>query len=321
MQIAGGASEMKTDQAGPGGIARFLCNRYRAFRQKEGQVATRADGARFLSPPRPAFHEAMKHHQYAWLSVAAYGHANDKEKEDCAVTTLAGYHWKRWELNSFLEDDVIRKMEELHLRADVWERPNSDGSMTVSVIFGGTVITNLNDLLSNLRWFLPFHDDEYTATVRLFSPLFAAKLNEEPYRTCVVKLVATGHSLGAGLAQQFAYSLQAEPNVPRVEEVYAFDPSPVTGYFRVAKGLRSYNCDGLKIDRIYERGEILAILRAFTSAIFPPSRLDPAICGARYMLMKSENPVKQHSIVRMAEGLEHLVSQAPATVTAPGDCA
>jgi len=287
---------------------RFLINRYEAYRQKEGQVATRSDGARFLSPPVAAIEEAKRHREYAWLSVAAYGHQQDKEREKDAVTKLGKDGWVRWDLTSFLPEAVIKTLEKLHLRVDVWQKPNPDGSRTVAVIFGGTVITSLRDWGSNLRWFIPFHEDEYTATVKLFSPLFVKELNEQIRLDSAIKLVATGHSLGAGLAQQFAYSVQDEPNSPKVGEVYAFDPSPVTGYFSVGKRRRTYNCDGLKIDRIYERREILAILRSFTSVIFPPSKVNPAICGARYMLLKSDNLVKQHSIIRMAMGLERIVS-------------
>jgi hypothetical protein len=58
--------------------------------------------------------------------------------------------------------------------------------------------------------------------------------------------------------------------VPRVTEVYAFAPSPVTGFFSVARELRDSNKRALTIDRIYERGEILALARSLMS--LGPSR-------------------------------------------------
>jgi hypothetical protein len=98
----------------------------------------------------------------------------------------------------------------------------------------------------NLRWFAPWHKDEYTEIVSRFGPDFvkslAIRMNRQ--ETAYLKdatIYSTGHSLGGGLAQQFAYSLPLEPRVPRVSQVFAFDPSPVTGYFSVHRTARDYN--------------------------------------------------------------------------------
>ncbi len=114
------------------------------------------------------------------------------------------------------------------------------------------------------------------------------------------KLFATGHSLGGGLAQQFAYSLPLTPTVPRVHTVYAFDPSPVTGFYSVPVLLRDKNKWDLFIDRIYERGEILALVRSLTSLIYKPSRRHATIRGVRYSLFHNWNPIADHSIFQMA---------------------
>jgi surfactin synthase thioesterase subunit len=79
-------------------------------------------------------------------------------------------------------------------------------------------------------------------------------------------LFSTGHSLGGGLAHEFAYSLP-RADIPRVSKVFAFDPSPVTGYYSVGKSLRAENSENLLIDRIYERGEVLAYLRSLTNFV------------------------------------------------------
>jgi hypothetical protein len=74
------------------------------------------------------------------------------------------------------------------------------------------------------------------------------------------------HSLGGGLAQEFAYSLPVGTfDAPRATKVYAFDPSPATGFLSVKRATRNENKKGLKTDRIYERGEVLAILRSITN--------------------------------------------------------
>jgi hypothetical protein len=108
------------------------------------------------------------------------------------------------------------------------------------------------------------------------------------------------HSLGGGLAQQFAYAHCLDDRVPRVADVYAFDPSPVTGFFSVKRSVRNVNRQGLKIDRIYERGEILAIVRSTIGVLWRPSKTAPEIRGRRYFLLFAWNPIVGHSMVRMA---------------------
>ena len=41
--------------------------------------------------------------------------------------------------------------------------------------FGGTVFNNEKDWLSNLRWFIPHHKDEYTQVVHTFVQLFCGE--------------------------------------------------------------------------------------------------------------------------------------------------
>jgi hypothetical protein len=52
---------------------------------------------------------------------------------------------------------------------------------------------------------------------------------------------ATGHSLRGGLAQQLAYAQRSVKDLPRITMVYAFDPSPVTGFYSVDETLREKN--------------------------------------------------------------------------------
>jgi hypothetical protein len=82
-------------------------------------------------------------------------------------------------------------------------------------------------------------------------------------------------------------------------KVYAFDPSPVTGYFSVNYKLRRANRTGLLIDRIYERGEILAYVRSITNFVHVPSAKNAAIRQIRYNLFYSVNPFKGHSAMRL----------------------
>ena len=120
------------------------------------------------------------------------------------------------------------------------------------------------------------------------------------------QIFSTGHSLGGGLAQQFAYSLPPNPAVPRLTKVFAFDPSPVTGFYSVPERLRTDDSKGLLIDRIYERGEFLAYFRSLTNFFYKPTAVNPKIRQIRYNLWKTLNPFAGHSIAEFALKLEGL---------------
>jgi len=281
-------------------------------------VVIRPTGRRFLGAPQPIASLAKEHWQFAWLCVAAYQKTPagekraDKVKAAKPVTNsgtpdpkriLDAAGWTRWE--NFPDDGVLKKIKHTHLRVEVWERNEPPA---VAVTFGGTVFNNDADWRANLRWFVPGKRDEYTDVVQTFAPAFDLELKRraqgmDAVRLSNLQLFSTGHSLGGGLAQQFAYSLPFD-SVKHVKQVYAFDPSPVTGFYSVALKLRNENKAGLLIDRIYERGEILAILRSLTSLIHKPSARNAAIRGVRYKLFRAWNPVAAHSIEELAVKLD-----------------
>lgn len=299
---------------------RFL----RALGQKPDQVVIRMPGERFLSAPEPIGPDAAEHWEFAWLADSAYGESRVKELPDAekarsiesSATALARAGWRQWAEDVFLDDKLIEQFTKYHLRVQVWERASQPA---VAVTFGGTVFRNEMDWRANLRWFFqPGGEDEYTLTQKEFAKAFAKYCAERNKlgRPIPASLYSTGHSLGGGLAQQFAYALPDLTGVPRVEKVYAFDPSPVTGFFSVEKRLRDINRAGLKIDRIYERGEVLAIARSLTSLFWKPSAKSPAIRGVRYNLFYTCNPVAGHSMKMLAGKLEAAahgsqVSQGP----------
>jgi hypothetical protein len=317
-----------------GAVVAFVKMRIAVFRQTEKQVFRRRGGDRTLVGPYPVSDEAILAWQFALLSVAAYGRSNPK-RQPMPQGTIVGalIHrvtertirlfrktpiptpnvdgqlndagWTRW--THFPDPKLEAEMTISHLRAEVWQR---EASSSVAVAFGGTVATSGKDWLSNFRWFIPHHKDEYTEIVSRFGPDFVASFalrrqNPENAFLANASIFSTGHSLGGGLAQQFAYSLPADPSVPRIFEVFAFDPSPVTGYFSVDPVLRDTNKVGLQIGRIYERGEILAILRSFTSLVIKPSAVDPVIRGARFNLFKARNPIAGHSIEELASAMRN----------------
>jgi len=291
----------------------------RALGQRASQAAIREPGDRFLSSPRAIIPYAKEHWEFAWLSVAAYQETRAGQKHaarmkaataaTAAAATadpeqaLADAGWMRWD--QFPDDGLLSHIKETHLRVQVWERQEPPA---VAVTFGGTVFNNDADWRANLRWFTYGNHDEYTDVVQTFAPAFALELRRRAQamdgaRLSRLELFATGHSLGGGLAQQFAYSLPQD-SVKRVKQVYAFDPSPVTGFYSVRKQLRDENKTGLAIDRIYERGEILAIARSLTSLIHRPSAKNAQIRGVRYKLFRAWNSIAAHSIEELAAKLD-----------------
>ena len=255
----------------------------RALGQSSTEVVVREPGHRFLSAPRAIAPLAKEHWEFAWLSDAAYQQtvAGQKHLKKLLVQSepqvgavppdpfesLSAAGWMLWE--NFPGEDLLKQIRGSHLRVQVWERHEPPA---VAVTFGGTVFNNDADWRANLRWFLPGKRDEYTDLVQRFAPAFDLELKRraqsmDTVRLSRLELYSTGHSLGGGLSQQFAYSLPLDC-VKRVKQVYAFDPSPVTGFFSVMRKLRDKNKKGLLIDRIYERGEVLALLRSLMSLFY-----------------------------------------------------
>jgi len=302
--------------------------------QRSDQALSREPGRRFLGHPVDVAVEAHKDWQFAWLSASAYNAhyiestgaapplpadvgqqlilANRAKASDCPKPedALKAAGWIQWDdFPSPTDDGLLESLRKVHLRVEVWEHPEKK---SVVVAFGGTVFTNASDWMSNLRWFLPLRHDEYTEIQRVLGPAFVKQYRKRAADSRHAylrmennpRLFSTGHSLGGGLAQQFAYALPFDSEVPRVERVFAFDPSPVTGYYSVPVDVREKNSKRLAIDRVYERGEILAAVRSLTSFVAPPDVDNPKVRGVRYALFYNAetalNSVASHSIPVLA---------------------
>jgi hypothetical protein len=284
-----------------------------AYRQKPDEVTTREPGERFLGAPHPLFQEAHEDLDFALLSQAAYQRKLDAKEVavgECvdADALLQKMGWMLWP--DFPDTKLLHQIAKFHLRVEIWSNASRNA---VAVTFGGTVFTNIADWKANLRWFIPRHQDEYTVVVRTFGRDFITDYLGRSKRPDFAFLrnadiFSTGHSLGGGLAQEFAYSLPDHANVPRVKKVFAFDPSPVTGFYSVGQHLRDHNKQTLAIDRIYERGEVLAILRSLTSFFYVPSASHPTIRQVRYNLFQTWNPITGHSIAELVCKLHDVCS-------------
>lgn len=224
--------------------------------------------------------------------------------------------WERWP--GFPDTPLNEQAQSKGFHAEVWEKIGSSPPLVV-VAFRGTEASWL-DWQSNLRWilrFVPFYttkNDQYGFIANVFSSKFLEALKKKNIGSSV-NLIAVGHSLGGGLAQHFAYSLPEGINssgtvFSRVSKVYAFDPSPVTGWFSVDGTVRESNVKDLKIDRIFEHGEALAYIRLLLSYVNPPSLISPAMQEVRYNFVPSLNPFSSHSMTYLACSLVHFSGEA-----------
>jgi hypothetical protein len=170
----------------------------------------------------------------------------------------------------------------------VWRRMQGGVCREAVIAFRGTDRNDRGDWTSNFRFLhrLVPRFDQYDQ-VRTHIRRVIAHIKRSG---CTGALfVATGHSLGGGLAQQAAYADGT------IRYVYAFDSSPVTGIFDVSALLRERNVKGLGIDRAYEAGEILVLPRILIENIVPPLPCSPRTRTVRFNFLTG-SPVAQHSM-------------------------
>lgn len=273
------------------------------FTQSPDQALVRDPGVRRYRPPVPVAELAPSLWEYAALSSNVYSPA------DTNNIPIPG--WKKWE--GFPNARVSGDVAQTGLYVEAWQKTEALSPL-IAVVFRGT--DGASDWSSNLRWFLRFvawYRDQYTEVAthvgRDFVEQFTQRVSDNQHDgDATPRIVVTGHSLGGGLAQYLAYSLPANGSsgrpVPRISRVYAFDPSPVTGWYSVEDvQQRTVNVERLSIDRIFEHGEILAYLRLLVSYVNPPTEKSPAIREIRFNFSPSINPLSSHGVRPLAERL------------------
>jgi len=252
-----------------------------SFGQNKNEVWFRDGTNGKLDRCKPIRDVSLELYPFVWASISAYQYDREPRvhrgvDNPCnridpkAVLQQAWVMWEEIPALGDLSCQLGRDMTRAHLRVQVWESKQQDKIM---VAFGGT--HNAADFKADFRWaeeFFIHPNDQYSVLFCEFTAAFIAaykKRQNARHGSQAPQIIATGHSLGGGLAQGFAYAIElAEDADVRVTDVIAFDPSPVTGG-RELPGWR-HIAKSVHIQRVYNRGEILAILRGVFNATMPP---------------------------------------------------
>ena len=241
-------------------------------------------------------------HQFAVLSAGVYKGNSWRPKTLCPFEAASQWVWQN-------ETGALPLVSELPaprgFDLEIWSAKRQGVKPLVVLVFRGTDSTSISDWLSNLRWVLPFirlvSTDQYEYTIDVI-PGLVAEISSK-YKETGVEIMAAGHSLGGGLAQQAGYTS------PVINTVYAFASSPVTGFYSIESAERKKNKLGMHIYCVFEHGEILAYVRWFMKGLLPVAKQDPKIVEARYNLFTDDDPVGQHSMRNFACRLQAIADK------------
>ena len=241
--------------------------------------------------------------QYGLLSTLAYDDAEgEAESADqiCEYETQYASRWVRvpeFSIEGFGLGERINGIVVPGLVYSVW---HDVGRNRVTLVFRGTNFVELGDWYSNFRFgtrLNPLTADQYDQTNSLVEDLVPAL--KDRYGSNV-EIIATGHSLGGGLAQRAGMSS------PDISTVFAFASSPVTGEFGYNQPASETARKGLKIFRIHESGEIMAAGRWVHRSFYPLPPENPKVTellfsfgDAFYKPRGDQEPIGQHGIRKL----------------------
>ena len=196
---------------------------------------------------------------------------------------------------------------------EVWQN-DTRKPRRIIFVFRGT--TGGPDWGANLRW-LRIHKprDHYVAALEECIPLIEEFYKETGSEKPIIS--TTGHSLGAGLAQEILYAAS-----DKVDHCIAFDPSPVTGLHelpplvkKLYRGqLNRSEFSQYRIIRAYEKGEILMFARNIVSLVHKP---DSQTISIEFDAPGRLTAVGKHSITLLADHIDELSKISEKAVT-PG---
>lgn len=190
---------------------------------------------------------------------------------------------------------------EVHRHEKKRVRAEEEECLTYAIVFRGTV--GLSSWVANAHWlvkWLPFQD-QYDQ-IKYIVPELVDRILERHPEGESINIIATGHSLGGGLAQHACYISE------KIETAYVFNSSPVTGYTDFAKWQRLLHMKGVKIYRMYERGEVLEALRFFMKIVYlynPAPNENPCLSEHRFDF-KDAGFINEHGMLPLAVSLSFL---------------
>lgn len=244
---------------------------------------------------------------YAALSAAAYSDPPEKIVAGCPWLASTYERWTPVDTSEFdLETDKPEWRYRIgRAKFKIWA-PEDDQPGPVVISFRGTDFKQATDWFSNLRWItriIPGSWDQYDQ-VRSWMTGNKAFLSLVQERAPGREIVAVGHSLGGGLAQQAVYA------TTDISKAVTFNASSVTGYYSVdPEEQRLANAKGSEVYRVYEHGEVLAYLRWFMKQLYNPFTGDMDIVEVRYDVLGEGNGdgvLGQHSMATLACKLAEL---------------
>jgi hypothetical protein len=258
---------------------------------------------RFGPEPERAYRAesyAALYASYAMISSLAYtGRENlnrdlcpehsllDRQNDAQAIVWMRSLNGNKWKCMFGLSETLPcpQRYRDCHPHGvpdlQVWRRDNPFCNELV-IAFRGVKSMDPSDW-SYLRWLLPRLDENESMQARVED--IATKTG---CRRAGTKIIAVGHSLGGGLAEETAYANG------RIRYVYAFDAFPVAGFVTPDSSVRARNKIGLGIDNVYEAGEILAIPRFLLKGLGTSS--NPRIRTVQFNLVPLGLPTEKHRI-------------------------
>lgn len=183
----------------------------------------------------------------------------------------------------------------------VWKRETAD-EVEVVLAFRGT--SGMKDwIYGNLWWFTRWYDDNQVTRANKRARHVIDEVRRGQRGSKRLRFVATGHSLGGGLAQHVVYAYPDD-----FIQAIAFSPSPVTGFASLKEAQQRKGCEchdelgfEARMIRIYESYEVLANIRIFHKLMFPPHR---HIQEIRFPFKETWNPIAAHNMRTLALNME-----------------
>ncbi|MEM7358182.1 MAG: hypothetical protein AAF431_03680 [Pseudomonadota bacterium] len=248
--------------------------------------------------------DLQRAYHYAILSAEVYGDPDasgrllrDWELKDCDHAAVYA-EWQQFTFSDPLPDKPTpnagpQMILDEELKYGLWFRDTGPNSVEVVLAFAGTESTG--DIWSNLHWltrYWPGGWGQYDLA-RALGPIIQERIKARFAHKTNIEIIATGHSLGGGLAHQAAYASSD------INRVFAFDSSSVTGFYSVDKDIRNESKLDMSIYRVHERGEILAYLRSLMSVLYPVTEKQPQIIEATVNFDQGQ-AIGQHSIEKLS---------------------